>query len=54
VADAFSVRRCTGDGVPLAAWGVGDIGTIAGLAVDAQGRVYVADSETRQIVRYVP
>ncbi len=54
VADAFTVRRFTGDGVPLAAWGVGDIGTIAGLAVDSQGRVYVAASETKQIVRYVP
>ena len=43
----------TGDGVQLAAWGV-DVGTIAGLAVDAQGRVYVAASETKQIVRYVP
>ena len=53
VADRFTVRRFTGDGVPLAAWGVGNIGTIVGLAVDAQGRVYVAASETKQIVRYV-
>lgn len=53
VADAFSIRRYTGDGVPLAAWGV-DVGTIAGLAVDSQSRVYVAASETKQIVRYVP
>ena len=50
-ADAFTVRRFTGDGVPLAAWGVGDIGAIAALAVDAQGRVYDAASETKQIVR---
>ncbi len=54
VADAFTVRRFTGEGVPLAAWGVGDIGTIAELAVDAQGRVCVAASEPKQIVRYVP
>ena len=41
-------------GKPLAAWGAGNIGTIVGLAVDAQGRVYVAASETKQLVRYVP
>jgi sugar lactone lactonase YvrE len=54
VADASTIKRLTGDGTPLAAWGVGNIGTLVGLAVDAQGRVYVAASETKQIVRYVP
>ena len=31
-----------------------DVGTIAGPAVDALGRVYTAASETKPIVRYVP
>lgn len=33
---------------------VGNLGIIARLVVDAQGRVYVAGSETNQIVRCVP
>jgi hypothetical protein len=54
VADPFSIRHFSGDGMPLGAWGVGDIGSISGLGVDAQGRVYVAANETKRIVRYVP
>jgi hypothetical protein len=54
VADLSNIRRFTGDGMPLGAWGTGDIGGIWGLGVDAQGRVYVAANGTKQIVRYVP
>jgi len=54
VADLFSIHHFSGEGVPLGAWGVGDIGGVWGLAVDAQGRVYVAANGTKQIVRYVP
>ncbi len=54
VADLSSIRHFTGDGALLGAWGVGDIGGVWGLAVDSQGRIYVAANGTKQIVRYVP
>jgi len=54
VADVSTVQRFSGDGVLLAAWGVGNIGSIWGMGVDGQGRVYLAANETKQVVRYVP
>ena len=54
VADLTTIRHFTGDGAPLGAWGVGGIGGVWGLGVDAQGRIYVAANATQQIVRYVP
>jgi len=37
VADLFTIRHFSGDGVPVGAWAVGNIGGIWGLAVDAEG-----------------
>lgn len=54
VADLSTIRHFAGDGVPLGAWGVGGVGGVWGLGVDAQGRIYVAANATQQIVRYTP
>lgn len=54
VADVSTIRRFAGDGAPLGAWAAGDFGSIWRLAVDAQGRVYVAANGGKQIVRHVP
>jgi hypothetical protein len=52
--DGSNLRRYSGDGAPLGAWGTGGLGSIWGMGVDAQGRVYIALNGSRQVVRYVP
>ena len=54
VAESSTIRRYSGDGAPLGVWGTGGIGSIWGMGVDAQGRVYIAANGSRQVVRYVP